>query len=155
MEQAALPESRFAMWRTVVALIHADGVVSPHEIYFIREYTKDVPMSAAQKAVIHHDIKTPQNIYDLFSYITQAQDKQDFFILARILCWSDGDFQKQEKAILSMLEHISHDEKNQALLQQSQNHVKEIMIGSDSWTDQMSSNDSKLSNFLSRLKRCA
>ena len=145
--------SRFYMWRAIVAMIHADGVVTPHEVNFIQEYTKDVPLSDPQKSILARDIAEPQDIYTMFSQIAHPQDKQDFFALARILCWSDGDFQQQERAIMQMLEKIHSDTESQKFLKGSREDVQEISLDADQWrAHPMPANDSKLAGFLKAIK---
>ena len=91
--------SRFYMWRAVVAMVHADGVVTPHEVTFVNDYIYDIDLSKEQLAVIGQDLQTPQDVYGMFSRITDKQDKKDFFALARALSWCDGDYDGQEKRL--------------------------------------------------------
>ena len=85
-------ESRFYMWRAVVALAHADGVVTPHEISFIHEYAQNISFTKGQVSTLADDLQTPQDTYDMFARIMDQSDKKDFFALARALSWCDGDF---------------------------------------------------------------
>jgi uncharacterized membrane protein YebE (DUF533 family) len=99
-----LNNSRFNMWRAVVAMAHADGVVTLPELSFINEYLKEINLSSSQREVIGEDLRNAQDIIVLFSQITEQQDQVDFFALARALSWSDGDFDAQEKKIIKRLE---------------------------------------------------
>ncbi len=150
-----LSPSRFAMWRTIVAMVHADGVITPHEVSFIREYTQDVPMSPGQSDQLNRDLKAPQNVYQMFEQITQPVDQRDFFALARLLCWSDGDFQKQEQAILSMLSQIHQHSDSQLALKNSVKDIQEIVIESDVWQKKAAAHAVPLSRFLTGLKKRA
>lgn len=95
-----ISESRFYMWRAVVAMIHADEVVKPHEINFIFESTKNVPFNAEQRQIVSEDIETPRDIQEMFGKITNPRDKEEFFHLARAVAWSDGDLDVREESIL-------------------------------------------------------
>lgn len=105
-----LSESRFYMWRAIFAIAHADGVVAPDELEFIQEHTANVPFSDGQKAILAKDLANPQNVVSMFKQVKNEQDIEDFFTLARILCWSDGDFDKQERKIMKQLADMHSDQ---------------------------------------------
>ncbi|MCB1529907.1 MAG: TerB family tellurite resistance protein [Rhodospirillales bacterium] len=129
-----LSNSRFYMWRAVVAMAHADGVVTPQEIHFLQDSVKDIEMSEGQIQVLMADLGTPQDIYMMFSQITDPRDKKDFFKFARVLSWSDGDFDAQEKHIVETLEKIHMDESSRLLLRESKMEIQEIPLEADQWT---------------------
>ena len=52
MTQTVLSDSRFAMWRAVIALVHVDGVVSPYEIHFVREHLRGLTLTPAQTQIL-------------------------------------------------------------------------------------------------------
>mgnify|MGYP005690871471 CR=1 FL=1 len=106
MEQE-LPDRRFYMWRAVLAMIHADGVVTPHEVSFVNEQVRDVGFSQAQLYILSQDFKIPQDGYMMFAKITEEEDQYDFFVLARAVSWCDGDFARQEEHILDVLEIVT------------------------------------------------
>lgn len=129
--------SRFYMWRAVVAMAHADGIVTPHEVNFLQEQMKDVPLSEGQMQTLAGDISVPQNIAAMFGQITNSHDKSDFFKLARVLSWSDGDFDAQEQHILEVLEKVMNEGDNRKMLQETRESVKEITLNGDQWADQV------------------
>ena len=101
---SGLPESRFHMWRAVIAMMHADHIVKPHEINFILEHTRPLPMSAEQRSILKEDLSSPpSSIDDLFDLISSPIDREDFFHLARALAWADGHFDEREQALLIRL----------------------------------------------------
>lgn len=102
-ETQEISESRFNMWRAVVSMIHADGVVMPQEINCVLEYTRDIPFSEEQRRVIERDISLPQPVRELFARITSPRDREYFFHLARAVSWSDGDLDEREEALLREL----------------------------------------------------
>ncbi|PZO89114.1 MAG: hypothetical protein DI626_00170 [Micavibrio aeruginosavorus] len=102
-ENQAVGESRFNMWRAVVSMIHVDGVVTPHEVNCIIEFTRDIPFSDEQRRIIDADISSPQMVKDLFAAISSPRDREYFFHLARAVSWSDGDLDEKEEALLREL----------------------------------------------------
>lgn len=128
-----LSNSRFFMWRAVVAMVHADGVVTPHELSFINNHIRDIDLSPAHLGIIGEDLATPQDVYDMFSYIVDAQDKRDFFALARALSWCDGDFAAQEKLIIKHLEAIHLDDETRDLLSESREIMNEVELSHNQW----------------------
>ena len=99
-------ESRFNMWRTVIALVHADHVVTEEERALAEGYLENVPFSEDQKSVLQQDLETAQDIDALFLSITEPDDQSEFFALARVMVWCDGDFDQQEEAIFDRLKDI-------------------------------------------------
>lgn len=91
------------MWRAVIAMIHADHVVKPHEINFILEHTRALPMSAEQRSMLKADLSSPVSMDESFSAITSPIDREDFFHLARAIAWADGHFDDRERALLDRL----------------------------------------------------
>lgn len=102
-------ESRFYMWRAIFAMAHADGVVTPEETEFLTEYMTSMPFSDEQRKTLMDDLGRPQDIGDMFSKIEDPADRTRFFFFARMLVWSDGDFDAQERRILDKLKkaHLS------------------------------------------------
>jgi len=113
-----LSESRFNMWRAVVAMVHADNIVQPHEINFILENTKNLPLSQEQSAQLAADVRTPYDINSAYGAITNPRDKEDFFHFARAIAWSDGEFDEREKGLLHKIAALSLNGDDEALLEQ-------------------------------------
>jgi len=99
LDNQELPQSRFTMWRAVIAMVHADGVVTPHELSFINDNIKGLSLSEAQLNMIAEDLQIPQDTYDMYAQITKDEDKRDFFVFARALSWSDGEAAKSFKKL--------------------------------------------------------
>lgn len=142
-----LPASRFYMWRAVVAMAHADGIVTPHEVDFLHQQMKDVPLSSGQLEILGNDLVTQQDIKVLFLQITDPEDKRDFFKLARVLSWADGDFDAQEKHILDYLETLVGED--EGMLKDSREAVKEIVLSADQWEEKIKTKG--LLEFLGRM----
>lgn len=125
---SGLKESRFNMWRAVVAMMHADDVVKPHEINFILENTKGLPLSETQRLVIAEDIRAKFSIDDVFHKITDPIDKQDFFHLARAMAWADGDLSDTEDDLLKRLEGLHLDDSEEGIMRLSLRSFEEIYL---------------------------
>ena len=150
----SLSESRFYMWRTVVAMIHADGVVTPHELAFVHDYMKDLELSEEQQKTIHQDIEQPQPIHEMFGEIEELQDRKEFFALARALCWCDGDFDAQEKSILEYLEQSHNMAEYHKLMHDSREMVNEIELCENQWHFK-SERSKNLFGFLNNLRQAS
>ena len=130
-----ISESRFYMWRGIFALAHVDGVVSAHELSFLDGSTKDLPLSDEQRVILEKDLADPQDAETMFAHVSDARDRAEFFTLARVLCWSDGDFDEQEKSMMRLLDGLNIKRDAAALLQQSKMAVQEIRLNADQWAD--------------------
>lgn len=123
-----LSDSRFNMWRAVVAMAHADAVVKPHEINFILENTQNVPMTEEQRSTLAGDLRNPASMQELFDKIGNPRDKEDFFHLARAICWSDGDFDETEQAMLRQLRGLSFSRHDEEAMDSARGHFKGMFI---------------------------
>jgi uncharacterized membrane protein YebE (DUF533 family) len=133
----AVSTSQFYMWRAVVAMAHADGVVTPHEVNFLQEQMKEIALSPGQLQTLAGDISKPQDIHAMFHQISDPQDKLTFFKLARVLSWSDGDFDAQERRIIDCLEKEMASSENRQMLEDTRASVREITLDGDQWQDQV------------------
>ncbi len=133
-EQEGISESRFYMWRGVVVMIHADNLVAPQELSFINDYIKDMNLSPEQLETIFDDLKNPQNPHEIFSQITDEQDKKDFFALARAVAWCDGNFVKQEERIIEMFKEQSFIGENLSYLEESREMMNEVELNRNQWS---------------------
>lgn len=129
----AMGASRFAMWRAVIAMVHADGIVTPHEVSFVNEQIKDLEFSDNQLKQMSDDFKTPQDVYTMFAQVNDKQDKRDFFMLARALSWCDGDLAEQEAHIIAVLESQELANEDRTLLKESREAMKEVELCGQQW----------------------
>lgn len=102
----SLTNSQMSMWKAVVSLIHADGVQHPDEVKFIVDRLDKLRGTSEQKKEILSVINDSSTVEDHFSQITSPGDRSQFIYFARLLFWSDGDFNSQEK---KLHEHL-HDQ---------------------------------------------
>jgi uncharacterized membrane protein YebE (DUF533 family) len=121
------------MWRAVVAMVHADGVVTPHELSFINDHIREIGLTSEQMEMVATDLQVPQDVRAMFARITDKQDKKEFFALARALSWCDGDFAKQEEQILKCLERKKLDDENWSLMENSRDLIDEVELCDNQW----------------------
>lgn len=133
MTDKGLSTSRFYMWRALFALAHADGVVSEQEMDFLNKNTEDLRLSSAQREILSRDLVEEQDPAVMFAQVTEGRDREEFFTLARVLCWSDGDYDAQERRMMALLTDIQADKEAKALLQRTRNTVHEIHLHQDQW----------------------
>ena len=145
-----LSNSRFYMWRAVIAMVHADGVVTPHEMSFVQNSLKDLKLSDAQMDIISQDLQTPQDSYEMYSHITNQKDKEDYFALARAVSWCDGDLDKQEKLIIQNLEKSHMNEESMNMLTRSRQSMEEVELNQDQWALKTEAGRSNIFSFFSR-----
>lgn len=118
------------MWRAVIAMIHADGVVTPHEISFINEHMYNFDLTDDQKNQFAEDLRSAQDIFQIFEEIERDEDRKDFFVLARAISWSDGDFDAQEQKILNQL---TLNDSQKRLLNESRQNIQELELSDNQW----------------------
>lgn len=98
--------SEYYMWRTLFALAHADHVVTDEEVRFMAEAMEDVPFNKEQHDQLLKDTKDPQDIEAMFSNISESRDQARFFKFAHELVHIDGDYGKEEQAIMLKLKEM-------------------------------------------------
>lgn len=100
----AMPDSRFHMWRCIVALAHADGTVTPPERETIWDALEgEEPLSREQREQIDADMDTPHSVDDLLGKVREGQDRKDLLIKARELLWSDDIMGDMEERMMRRL----------------------------------------------------
>lgn len=97
------------MWRAIFSMVHADNVVRPEEESFLQHIMDTVDFSEEQREILKGDIETKRSVDDLFFDIGERAAQTRFFYIARLLCWSDGDFDHKEQDVIARLNkaHIS------------------------------------------------
>lgn len=102
-EPKPMTESHFNMWRAMVALAHADHKVTTEEREFMRKKFDGLNFTEEQKEQLHAELDDAQDVIPLFEKITDKRDRAEFIYFARLLFWSDGEFELQEEEILKHL----------------------------------------------------
>ncbi len=104
-----LTESRFHMWRVIIALAYEADVLTPKKQQELRDIFSDIPFSVIQKEQLEIDIATPQSFDNFLSKVTAVQDRRDCIRYAKEIFWSDGLLGGYEQELLQKLEHdVTH-----------------------------------------------
>lgn len=113
----SLSESRFYMWRAVVALAHVDGRVTVEEKELVESYLANLPGTEDQENTLRKDLLYAQDVSEMFGKITAPEDQGEFFQFARIMNWSDGDLDAQEDALFEKFQHMQMGKLDQKALE--------------------------------------
>ncbi|HBH26008.1 MAG TPA: hypothetical protein DDX54_01185 [Rhodospirillaceae bacterium] len=103
-EGSGIPESRFAMWRAVVALAHLDGRIDPAERSLVEGYLAHVPFSPDQAEALGADLAHPRDPAEAFDAITDPADRGEFFAFAQAMVACDHDLDPQEMGAVEALQ---------------------------------------------------
>ena len=98
-----ISESRFAMWRGLVALVHADHRVTEEEKSFFTNRFGKLGLSAEQEEILQKDLEFKQEVGPFIEQMTDPADRSNFVYFGRLVFYSDGDFVKQEEALLKLV----------------------------------------------------
>jgi uncharacterized membrane protein YebE (DUF533 family) len=92
-------EKTICFWRFVVALAHADGVVSQDERKVIEQRVQSLDISLDDKQKILNDLEHPQDPLALFANIEMQFHKAEALYLALNLFSNDGEYCEAEKRL--------------------------------------------------------
>ena len=102
-DSSGVSDSHFYMWRTLFAIVHVDDIVTNEETRFMAEAFEDVNFSEAQREILDKDVLEAQDIEEMFSQITDQEDRIKFFDIARKLVHIDGEYGCEEQEIMLRL----------------------------------------------------
>jgi uncharacterized membrane protein YebE (DUF533 family) len=104
--QTEVGTSQFYMIRCVFAIAHADGLVSEKERIYADTLIERMPFNAEQKATLHADLLTPQDVSDMLRYVNDPKYRGQVVYFARLMAYKDGHLHPNENEILEHL-HLS------------------------------------------------
>ncbi|MBK6897233.1 MAG: TerB family tellurite resistance protein [Alphaproteobacteria bacterium] len=99
----SITDSQFFMWRTLFAIAHADNILADGEIEYMARVLEEISFTPQQTTTLKDDITNPKNIDEMFTGVSDVQDRLQFFDLARELVWADGDFGEAEQSAIIKL----------------------------------------------------
>lgn len=103
MDNKTVSNSKFYMLRCLIAMAHADGIVTDAEIAYISGIMNRIPLSAEQRSVLENDFETPQDIGNLLRHINDPVYRGQLPYFARILAFKDGHLHPAEKELLDKM----------------------------------------------------
>ncbi len=95
--------SQFYMWRCVVALAHADGMVQQEERDYLTRVFGRMGLNDEQKSTLQADMATAQDIAALLNHINEPEWRGQLVYFAGLLARADGVVDPQEDHILKKL----------------------------------------------------
>lgn len=98
-----LTESKFAMWRVAIGILHLDGNVSLEEEAWFNEKLKNIRFSQQQKEILLSDFKKNLDIDPILKEVTDPKDRAFLLHLTRTLGHLDGDYSQNEKSFYDNL----------------------------------------------------
>ena len=98
-----LNPSQLHVWRSLIALAHADGTLTNNEWQFLLPSILRLNLLDEQRDILQEDLKTPQKVADMFQHVTKLKDRAQFFVLASQLVYADGDYAEAEQKIMEAL----------------------------------------------------
>ena len=103
-----LNDSLFAMWRCVVAVAHADGILHDKEEAHFQKLFADlggaIDIPPAQAAQLIADLKQPQDIASLLPTVTDAEQRCLLVNFAHVVAHVDGELHPEEAKLLALLD---------------------------------------------------
>ncbi len=91
-------ESKFNMWRATLPLVKLDGVITPEEENWLKNFFNKVPFSPEQLAIIKTDMDKNTKIEEIIPLITDKVDRATLLHFANMIFKSDKDFHEKEQA---------------------------------------------------------
>lgn len=99
--------SMFYMWRCIICIAHADGVIHAQEVEYLRRIFKNMDraygLTDEQKAIFEDDLENPKQIRDLLPYINDPYFRSQLIYFGGLLTHADGHLHPEEDALLKKL----------------------------------------------------
>ncbi|MCB1782470.1 MAG: TerB family tellurite resistance protein [Alphaproteobacteria bacterium] len=110
--------SRFYMLRCLVAMAHADGIVTDEERAYFSALTMRLPLSDAQRATLDDDLDTAQDVADLLPHINEPQWRSQLIYFARLMAYKDGVLDPSEQDLLDKMHSYVMDRVDMAAIRE-------------------------------------
>jgi uncharacterized membrane protein YebE (DUF533 family) len=90
--------SHVAMLRGAIAMAWADGSLDPDEQQRLHAFIdQNTQLSPAQKDMLHAEIDAPVTLDQVWSQITEAQDRAHLINIATLIFWEDEHYSEAER----------------------------------------------------------
>ena len=93
--------SQFYMFRCVIAMAHADHIVTDEEKAYIMGFLKKLPFSAEQQSTLMADLEAQQDVGALLSHINEPKYRGQLVYFVRLLAYKDGNLHPKEEELLN------------------------------------------------------
>ena len=105
MQNKEVSHSRYTMFRCMLAIAHADGIMNDAEIGYFEGFMNRVPFTDEQRDQLEEDMVKAQDVFDLFREINDPEYRSQVLYFCRIMAYKDGVLHPTEKELLEKL-HI-------------------------------------------------
>lgn len=99
--------SMFYMWRCVICIAHADGMIHADELTYLRRIFGNMDraygLSDEQKEILEDDLHKEKRIADLLPYINDPYFRSQLIYFGGLLAHADGDLHPSEETLLKKL----------------------------------------------------
>ncbi len=99
--------SKLYMWRCVVAMAHADGIIHQDEKDYLLTMFGNMRARAGMPdeyyAILTEDLQSPQDVANLLPYINEPVYRGQVVYFARLLAYIDGELHPAEEKLLNKL----------------------------------------------------
>ena len=97
----------FNMWRCIIVVAHADGVIHEKESEFFEKVfvsmAKVYALTDAHHNTWEEDLKTTQAIEPLLAKVADPECKSMLLYFSQVVAWIDGNLSPDEAALLKKL----------------------------------------------------
>ncbi len=93
-------DGQLNVWRCVVAMAHADGIVDRREYDLIRRYINNFRFSDEQRQILEHDFMFPPDVDSLLPHIHETHHKRQLVQFSERVALVDGYLDYREVALL-------------------------------------------------------
>lgn len=101
--QEEVGTSQFYMIRCVIAMAHADNIVTHEERGYVISLIRKMPFNHEQREQLLADLETAQKVSDLLPYINEPKYRGQVVYFARLLAYKDGELHPSEDELLRHL----------------------------------------------------
>jgi len=101
--EKAVSTSKLYMLRCVIAMAHADGIVTDAEKAYIAGIMNHLPLTDEQRRTLEGDLVKSQKVEDMLRYINDPVYRGQVVDFARIMAFKDGHLDPSEEILLKKL----------------------------------------------------
>ncbi len=103
MNMKEVSTGKFYMLRCVIAMAHADGIVTDAELAYISGITNRLHLTDEQQKILDNDLENAQSVESLLPYINDPRYRGQVVDFARIMAYKDGHLHPSEDMLLKKL----------------------------------------------------
>ncbi len=109
LQPAPVNASKFTMLRCLVAMAHADGVVTDEERAYVSALANRMSLTNEQRTTLERDLVHAQDVGDLFRHINDPNYRSQVLYFARLMAFKDGILHPSEQEMLDKLHALATD----------------------------------------------